>query len=120
MPSYIPQRVKRARQQITVKLYEDQLAMLNSYGRFINDSRDYIISQALEVVFKKDKEFAYWLEQQREGAEDNAKSMAGHDEVSVAQGGPQVEEEGRPAASGTDRRHAQRERGGTIPTEARP
>ena len=47
MPSsFIPQRVKRAKQQITVKLYQDQLAMLDKYGRFIDDSRDYIISQA--------------------------------------------------------------------------
>ena len=53
MPSsFIPQRIKRAKQQITVKLYQDQLAMLDKYGRFIDDSRDYIISQALELVFK--------------------------------------------------------------------
>jgi hypothetical protein len=60
--SYIPQRVKRAKQQITVKLYQDQLEMLDSYGRFIDDSREYIISQALDLVFKRDKEFARWLE----------------------------------------------------------
>jgi hypothetical protein len=66
MPSsFIPQRIKRAKQQITVKLYQDQLAMRDSYGRFIHDSWDYIISQALLRVFKRDKEFAYWLEQQR-------------------------------------------------------
>jgi hypothetical protein len=46
-----------------VKLFEDQLAMVNSYGRFIDDSRDSIISQALELVFKKDHEFARWLDQ---------------------------------------------------------
>jgi hypothetical protein len=64
MPSsFIPQRIKRAEQQITVKHYQDQLAMLHSYGRFIDDSRDYIISQALELVFKRDKEFARWVEQ---------------------------------------------------------
>jgi hypothetical protein len=33
--------------------------------RFIDDSRDYIISQALELVFQRDKEFARWVEQQR-------------------------------------------------------
>ena len=60
--SYIPQRVKRPKQQITVKLYQDQLEMLDSYGRFIDDSREYIISQALDLVFKRDKEFARWLE----------------------------------------------------------
>src|SRR5216684_8373189 len=75
MPSsFIPQRVKRAKQQITVKLYQDQLALLDSYGRFIDDSRDYIISQALELVFKRDKEFARWVEQQR-NANNNAERM---------------------------------------------
>ena len=39
--------------------------MLDKYGRFIDDSRDYIISQALELVFKRDKEFARWVEQER-------------------------------------------------------
>ncbi len=32
--SCIPQRVKRAKQQITVKLYQDQLEMLDSYGHW--------------------------------------------------------------------------------------
>ena len=56
--SYNPQGVKRAKQQITVKLYQDQLEMLDRYDRFIDDSREYIISQALDLVFKKDKKFA--------------------------------------------------------------
>ena len=64
MSPYIPQRVKRAKQQITVKLYQDRLAMLDQYGRFIEDSRDYIIDQALDLVFKKDRDFLQWLEQQ--------------------------------------------------------
>jgi hypothetical protein len=63
--SFIPQRIKRAKQQITVKLYQDQLATLDKYGRFIDDGRDYIISQALELVFKRDKEFARWFELDR-------------------------------------------------------
>jgi len=45
MSPYIPQRIKRAKQQITVKLYQDRLAMLDQYGRFIEDSRDYIIAR---------------------------------------------------------------------------
>lgn len=56
-----------------MKLYQDQLAMLDKYGRFIDDSRDYIISQALELVFKRDREFARWAEQER-----NAGSKAEH------------------------------------------
>jgi len=62
MSPYIPQRIKRAKQQITVKLYQDRLAMLDQYGRFIEDSRDYIIDQALDLVFKKDRDFLQWLE----------------------------------------------------------
>ena len=63
--SFIPQRIKRAKQQFTVKLYQDQLAMLDTHGRFIDDSRDYIISQALELVFKRDEEFARRVERGR-------------------------------------------------------
>ena len=48
-----------------MKLYQDQLALLDSYGRFIDDSRDYIISQALELVFKRYKEFVRWVEQRK-------------------------------------------------------
>ncbi len=32
--------------------------MLDKYGRLIDDSRDYTICQELELVFKRDKEFA--------------------------------------------------------------
>ena len=57
-----------------MKLYHDQLALLDSYGRFIDDSRDYIISQALELVFKRYKEFVRWVEQQK-NANNNAERM---------------------------------------------
>ena len=97
MPSsFIPQRIKRAKQQITVKLYQDQLVMLDSYGRFIDDSRDYIISQALELVFKRDKEFARWVEQQR-NVNSNAERMTTRTEPggSAHQSEPQREERGK-------------------------
>ena len=37
--SFIPQRIKRAKQQITVKLYQYQLAMLDKCGRFMASLR---------------------------------------------------------------------------------
>jgi hypothetical protein len=94
MPSYIPQRIKRSKQQITVKLFQDQLAMLDSYGRFIDDSRDYVISQALELVFKKDKEFSDWLEQQPASAPSSAERIGPRNAVPSApvQPGPQAAE----------------------------
>jgi hypothetical protein len=48
--------------------------MLHSYGQFTDDTRDYIISQALELVFKRAKEFIRWVEQQR-NANNNAEGM---------------------------------------------
>ena len=94
--SFIPQRLKRAKQQITVKLCQDQLAMLDKCGRFIDDSRDYIISQALELVFKRNKEFARWVEQER-NAESNAERTITHTESagSASPSGPQRDETGK-------------------------
>ena len=101
MPSpFIPQRVKRAKQQITAKIYQDQLAVLDSYGRFIDDSRDYIVSQALELVFKRDKEFVRWVEQQRNVNSSAERMVIRADSAGSAQQlGPQRrEKEKRPRA----------------------
>ena len=94
MPSsFIPQRIKRAKQQITVKLYQDQLAMLDKYGRFIDDSRDYIISQALELVFKRDKEFARWIEQGRNAGSNVERTLNRTESAgSASLSGPQRDE----------------------------
>src|SRR4029077_18451724 len=84
MSPYIPQRIKRAKQQITVKLYQDRLAMLDHYGRFIEDSRDYIIDQALDLVFKKDKDFLQWLDQKaRDATSGNAVTAPENEMVQV-------------------------------------
>ena len=64
MSSYIPKQPKRERDQISIKLDRDLLRRLEIYGRFLDSSRDYIISAALELVFRKDKAFAAWLETQ--------------------------------------------------------
>lgn len=89
MSPYIPPRVKRAKQQITVKLYQDRLAMLDQYGRFIEDSRDYIIDQALDLVFKKDRDFLQWLEQQSRiepGESQHAKNSKGREQFHLDPG----------------------------------
>lgn len=103
MSSYIPQRVKRAKQQITVKLFEDRLAMLDHYGRFIEDSRDYIIDQALDLVFKKDKDFLQWLDQKsRDATSGNAVSATENETAQVrpnGQGGWNRSEDGAKSPS---------------------
>jgi hypothetical protein len=93
--SFIPQRIKRAKQQITVKLYQDQLATLE-YGRFIDDSRDYIISQALELVFKRDKEFARWVELDRNAGSSAERTLTRIESAgSASPSGPQRDERGK-------------------------
>jgi hypothetical protein len=89
MSPYIPHRIKRAKQQITVKLYQDRLAMLDQYGRFIEDSRDYIIDQALDLVFKKDKDFLEWLEQQStigQGEDQSVNTRRGGERIHLSAG----------------------------------
>ena len=94
--SFIPQRIKRAKQQITVKLYQDQLATLDKYGRFIDDSRDYIISQALELVFKRDKEFARWVELDRNAGSNAERSLTRTESAgSALPSGPRRDERGK-------------------------
>jgi len=93
--SFIPQRIKRAKQQITVKLYQDQLATLDKYGRFIDDSRDYIISQALELVFKRDKEFARWVEQDRNAGSNAERNLTRTESAGSASLSPQRDERGK-------------------------
>ncbi len=102
--SLIPQRIKRAKEQITVKLYQDQLAMLDKYGRFIDDSRDYIISQALELVFKRDKEFARWVEQNRNAGSNAERTITRTESAgSASLPGPQRDErEERPRTEVVD------------------
>jgi hypothetical protein len=60
--SYIPKQPKRERGQISIKLDRVVLRRLEQYGRFLESSRDYIINSTLELVFRKDKSFAAWLE----------------------------------------------------------
>ena len=62
MSSYIPKQPKRERDQIAIKLDRDVLRKLELYGRYLESSRVYIISAALDLVFRKDKAFAAWLE----------------------------------------------------------
>ncbi len=62
MSSFIPKQPKREREQITIKLEKDLLRKLEQYGRYLESSRDYIISAALELIFRRDKAFATWLQ----------------------------------------------------------
>ena len=70
--------------------------MLDKYGRFIDDNRDYITSQALELVFKRDKEFARWVEQDRNAGSNAERTITPTESAASASlSGPQRDERGK-------------------------
>jgi hypothetical protein len=61
MRSYIPKQTKLVRERIEAKLEQSLVRKLEKYSEYLNSDRDYIVSQALEIAFKKDKGFTDWL-----------------------------------------------------------
>jgi hypothetical protein len=52
------------------------LRRLEQYRRFLESSRDYIITAALDLVFREDKSFVAWLETQQASSEVGGSSFA--------------------------------------------
>ena len=60
MPLIAPQP-KQQREQVTVRLDVQVLALLKRYADFIASSLDYVVSQAVVITFGKDPDFRQWL-----------------------------------------------------------
>ncbi len=59
--TYMPKQVKPDRERLELKLERALIRKLESYCEFLDSDRDYVISQALEIAFQKDKGFGEWL-----------------------------------------------------------
>lgn len=57
----IPQQIKKERGHLQIRIDVDVLGDLESYCRFIHSSRDFVVENALQYLFKKDREFQEWL-----------------------------------------------------------
>jgi hypothetical protein len=57
----IPQQIKKERGHLQMRIDVDVLGDLESYCRFIHSSRDFVVENALQYLFKKDREFQEWL-----------------------------------------------------------
>jgi len=90
MSSYIPKQPKQNRDRVEAKLDRELIRTLERYCQYLDSDRDYIISKALEIAFKKDKAFAEWPE--RHAGEE----QAGPDPVAPAE--PQGEKRERKTA----------------------
>jgi hypothetical protein len=64
----IPARQVEPRETLTCRVDRSIHAQLRQYATFIDSPKEYVVAQALERLFRSDKEFARWLAMQ-EGAE---------------------------------------------------
>ena len=62
MPTYIPKQVKPFRERIEAKLDRELVLELERFCEYLESDRDYVVAQALSVVFRKDKDFSAWKE----------------------------------------------------------
>jgi len=61
MKSYIAKQPKITKERVEAKLDANLVRELELYCQYLDSDRDYVISQALLIAFKKDAEFNTWL-----------------------------------------------------------
>jgi hypothetical protein len=61
MKPYITKQPKLIRERVEAKLDQTLVRTLEQYCQYLDSDRDYVISQALAIAFKKDEGFAAWL-----------------------------------------------------------
>ena len=61
MRTYIPKQPKHTRERLEAKLDARLVRQLERYCEYLESDRDYVLSQVLDLVFRKDKGFAQWL-----------------------------------------------------------
>ncbi len=58
--TYIPRQTKLNKERIETKLETGLIEELTLYCDYLDSDRDYVISQSLEIAFRKDRGFAEW------------------------------------------------------------
>jgi len=66
--TYIPRQTKLNKERIEAKLEIGLIEELTLYCEYLDSDRDYVISQALEIAFRKDKGFAEWRQSRTDTA----------------------------------------------------
>jgi hypothetical protein len=51
---------------LQIRVEEQIKAKLHRYAEFIDSSESYVVSEALKLLFRKDREFRIWLERQHQ------------------------------------------------------
>ena len=59
---FIPRQVKPpTRIAITCKLPQQVATLLKCYAEFLDSSQEYVVTETLQLAFRKDREFRTWL-----------------------------------------------------------
>jgi hypothetical protein len=59
---FIPRQVKPpARIAVTCKLPQHIATLLKGYAEFLDSSQEYVVTETLQLAFRKDREFQAWL-----------------------------------------------------------
>ena len=59
---FIPRQVRPpARIAITCKLPQAVASLLKCYAEFLESSQEYVVTETLQLAFRKDREFQAWL-----------------------------------------------------------
>ena len=69
--TYIPKQTKLTKERIEAKLETGLVEELTLYCEYLESDRDYVVSQALEIAFRKDKAFTVWLKSRPAKREDS-------------------------------------------------
>lgn len=59
---FIPRQVKPpTRVAVTCKLPQVVASLLKAYAEFLDSSQEYVVTETLQLAFRKDREFQTWL-----------------------------------------------------------
>jgi hypothetical protein len=61
MKTYIPKQPKYTKERIETKLDARLVRQLEQYCQYLESDRDYVLSQVLGLIFRKDRGFTEWL-----------------------------------------------------------
>ena len=68
---YIPKQTKLTKERIEAKLETGLVEELTLYCEYLESDRDYVVAQALEIAFRKDKAFTAWRKSRPAKREDS-------------------------------------------------
>jgi len=84
---FIPRQVKPpTRIAVTCKLPQSVATVLKCYAEFLDSSQEYVVTETLQLAFRKDREFQAWLTTTHPDAagalSDTMKPSASHSDAS--------------------------------------